>query len=140
MTAPPSGAGRDVELTAVRLAAFGVGFATLLGTFIVILTVLGVNALRETHIEAAFYLLAAGTLSGLTAAAVAAWRLLAPLGSDFRRGSFAIVSAFATVVLMLLALPIHGLLGRGGLLGLAALSALGCLGLWWRIGRRPAQS
>lgn len=140
MTTAPSGAGPAADLAPLRLAAFGVAFATLLGTFIVIVTVLGVNALRETHIEAAFYLLATGTLGGLAAAAAAAWRLLAPLGSDFRRGSFAIVSAFATVVLMLLALPIHGLLGRAGLLGLAALSALGCLVLWYRIRHRPAQS
>jgi hypothetical protein len=52
------------------------------------------------------------------------WRLLAPLGSGYRRGALSIVCSFATVLLMLLCIPVHQLLGRAGLLGLLALSGL----------------
>lgn len=68
-------------------------------------------------------LLIAGTLLGLLVAAGLAWYLLAPIGSVYRRGALAVVSSFATVLLMLLCLPVHILLGPPGLLGLAALLA-----------------
>lgn len=68
-------------------------------------------------------LLVAGTLLGLLVAAGLAWYLLAPIGSIYRRGALALVSSFATVLLMLVCLPVRLLLGPPGLVGLAALLA-----------------
>jgi hypothetical protein len=71
-----------------------------------------------------FYLLVGGTLCGILLAAYAAWRLLAPIGSAYRRGALSIVCAFATVLLMLICIPVHQLLGRPGLFSLLALCGL----------------
>jgi hypothetical protein len=62
------------------------------------------------------YLLFGGTLGGTLAAAGAAWRLLEPIPSLYRRGGLAIVSAFATVLLMLVCIPVHQMFGQAGLL------------------------
>ena len=106
----------------------GVGAGALLGLAIIGGIVLGVDWLRSgsqaPHLNASFYLLVIGTLAGILAAALLAWRLLAPLGSVYRRGALSIVCSFATVLLMLVCIPVHQLLGRGGLLGLVVLSGL----------------
>jgi hypothetical protein len=44
--------------------------------------------------------------------------------SWYRRGGLAIVSAFATFVMAVLAAPLHHFAGRTGLLGLAAVAAV----------------
>jgi hypothetical protein len=69
-----------------------------------------------------FYLLTAGTVAGVVLAGVVAWRLLAPLDSTYRRGGFALVSAFATVPAMLVYPLLHSVFGRPALLGVAALA------------------
>jgi hypothetical protein len=90
--------------------------------------VLGVDWLRSAsqtpQLNASFYLLVVGTFVGILAAAFSAWRLLAPLGSVYRRGALSIVCSFATVLLMLVCIPVHQLLGRIGLLGLILVSSL----------------
>jgi hypothetical protein len=89
--------------------------------------VLGVDLLKagqEASLNSALYLLFGGTLAGVLVAAAMAWWLLAPIESPYRRGSLAMVCGFATVVLMLVCIPVHQLLGRAGLLGLAALFLL----------------
>jgi hypothetical protein len=98
--------------------------ASSLGLVIVTATVLGVDALRAgrpTAVNPALYLLFGGTFAGVLAAAGVAWWLLAPVESTYRRGGLALVSGFATVLLMLICIPIHQLLGRAGLLGLLTL-------------------
>jgi hypothetical protein len=106
----------------------GVGAGALIGLAIISGIVLGVDSLRSgsqaSHLNASFYLLVIGTLVGLFAAGFSAWRLLAPVGSVYRRGALSIVCSFATVLLMLVCIPVHQLLGRPGLLGLILVSGL----------------
>lgn len=87
-------------------------------------TVLGVDALRSDqgprNLDLAFYLLVGGTLAGVLLAAYSAWRLLAPVGSTYRKGALSIVSAFATVLFMLICMPVNQLFGRTGLFVLLA--------------------
>jgi hypothetical protein len=73
-------------------------------------------------------LLGAGTLAGILAAAGVTWMLLAPIVSYYRRGGLSIVASFATVVLMLLTIPVHQLAGRAGLGAAAAMCAVAALG------------
>jgi hypothetical protein len=101
--------------------------AASLGLLLISGTVFVVDALRRgnqpANLDLSFYLLVGGTLSGVLAAGYAAWRLLAPVGSVYRRGGLSIVSAFATVLLMLVCIPVNQLFGRTGLLLLLATSA-----------------
>jgi hypothetical protein len=110
------------------LVVSGVGAGALVGLAIISGIVLGVDWLRSAshtpQLNASFYLLVVGTLVGILAAAFSAWRLLAPLGSVYRRGALSIVCSFATVLLMLVCIPVHQLLGRIGLLGLILVSSL----------------
>lgn len=137
---PPVAASADADFAPVRLVAYAVTCAVLLGTLVVVATVILVSAVRDRDVPAAFALLLAGTGAGIGLAAGAAWRLLAPIGSVYRRGGLAIVSAFATIVAMLLTMPIHTFLGQRGLLALAAACAIGCLLLRRRIGRFPGRN
>ncbi len=106
----------------------GVGAGALIGLAIISGIVLGVDSLRSgsqaPQLNTSFYLLVIGTLVGLFAAGFSAWRLLAPVGSVYRRGALSIVCSFATVLLMLICIPVHQLLGRPGLLGLILTSSL----------------
>jgi hypothetical protein len=119
----------------LTVAALGAGLST--GLALVGVTVATVDALRPAPGtgEAAgtpFYLLTAGTLAGLVVAGVVTWRLLAPLGSTYRRGGFALVSAFATVPTMLVYPPLHSVFGRPALLLVAALAGAAALLLFRR--------
>src|SRR4029450_2595127 len=106
----------------------GVGSGALVGLAIISGIVLGVDSLRSgsqtPQLNASFYLLGVGTLVGILAAAFSAWRLLAPLESVYRRGALSIVCSFATILLMLVCIPVHQLLGRLGLLVLIVASEL----------------
>jgi hypothetical protein len=92
------------------------------GLMVVTATVLLVESLRgEAYPESLtfrLYLLFGGTLTGILIASGVAWRLLGPVTSAYRRGGLAMVSGFATVVLMLVCIPINQSLGRAGLLAL----------------------
>ena len=94
---------------------------------VVTATVLLVEALRgevnQENLTLRLYLLFGGTLSGIVLAGWAAWRLLYPIESAYRRGGLAMVSGFSTVLLMLICIPVNQLLGRTGLISLLALSA-----------------
>jgi cation transporter-like permease len=86
-------------------------------------TVLGVDALRSgqpDRLNPALYLLFGGTVGGILAAAGTAWWLLGPIESTYRRGGLAMVCGFATVLLMLICIPVHQFLGRSGLFALLA--------------------
>jgi hypothetical protein len=90
-------------------------------------TVLLVDALQPNDDPTAgprFYILLGGTLGGIVIAAGAAWALLGAITSTYRRGGLAIVCGFATVVLMLVCIPINQALGRAGLLSLLGLTAV----------------
>ncbi len=66
--------------------------------------------------------LLAGTLLGCALAAGLTWRLLAPVGSYYRRGGLAMVAAFATLVAALPTMPLYQALGAAGLWGFAVLA------------------
>lgn len=86
-------------------------------------TVLAVDALRTVGDESTdlrFYLLFGGTLAGIMVAGFAAWGLLGPIHSLYRRGGLAIVCAFATVLVMLICIPVNQWFGRNGLVTLLA--------------------
>ncbi len=105
------------------------GSAVSLGLAVEGMTTLLVDAMRPLpgaapDLGGSFYLLLGGTLAGLTVAGFLAWRLLGPLESVYRRGSLAIVSAFGTVIVMLVCIPVNQTLGRTGLAGLIAVSLL----------------
>jgi hypothetical protein len=90
-------------------------------------TVLVVDGLRTAggpSTDLRFYLLFGGTLAGILLAGFAAWGLLGPIHSLYRRGGLAIVCAFATVLVMLVCIPVNQWFGRNGLLILLA-----CFGL-----------
>jgi hypothetical protein len=93
--------------------------AVSLGLLIITATVLGVDALRPqsgaSNVDRSFYLLVGGTLGGIFLAGYASWRLLDLIPSTYRRGGLSLVCGFATVVLMLICIPVHQLLGRTGL-------------------------
>ncbi len=117
----------------IRLAASALAAGTVLGLVVITATVLGVDALRPAVAAAdpgpRFYLLIFGTLGGIVLAGAATWWLLAPIASSYRRGGLAIVSAFATVPMMLLCRVVHQLAGRPGLLVMMGVLALAGLGL-----------
>ena len=85
--------------------------------------------------DPAFYLLILGTIGGLCLTAAICWRLLRPIASTYRRGGLALVSAFATVLLMLVCMPVDRLLGKPGLIGLSALCGIIALVLAGRVRR-----
>ena len=117
--------------------------AVALGLVIISATVLGVDALRSSdnrNLNPLFYLIIAGTLAGILAAAGAAWWLLAPIQSTYRRGALAMVCGFATVLLMLVCIPMYQLLGRLGLFALLGLSLVASAVLGVRARRLGAGS
>ena len=100
--------------------------AIAIGLVVVTATVLLVDLLKrgayQDNLTLRLYLLFGGTVAGILAAAGAAWRLLQPIPSLYRRGGLAIVSGFATVLLMLVCIPIHQVFGQAGLLVTMGLS------------------
>ncbi len=127
----------------VALAATAVAAGLSSGLAIVGVTVAALAGLRpppgtaDPATGAPLFLLAVGTLGGLVLAGVVAWLLLAPLESTYRRGGLAMVSAFATVVLMQLYRLLDAAFGAPGLLTAAALAGIVAL-LLFRRGRRMA--
>ena len=106
-------------------------------------TVLVADELRwrygSANLELRLYWIAGGTLAGVLLAGFVAWRLLEPITSTYRRGGLAIVSAFATVVLMLICAGVFQLFGRSGLLTLMGLCAVASALLAYRARRLKAQ-
>ena len=117
-------------------SALGAGLSA--GLALVGATVAALAALRppagdtEPAAGAPLYLLLFGTLGGLLLAGVVVWRLLAPLQSTYRRGGLALVSAFATVVVMQIYRPLDAAFGPPALLAAAALASA----LAWILARR----
>ena len=78
-------------------------------------------------------LLLSGTLGALILSAAVVWHRLRPVDSYYRRGGLALVAAFGTFVMAVLATPLHHFFGAGALLGLAA--GAGLVGLLLLRGR-----
>jgi hypothetical protein len=129
--------------TTLGFIAAALAGAVALGLVVVTATVLLADLLRSgtyhDNLTLRLYLLFGGTLGGILAAAGAAWRLLQPIPSLYRRGGLAIVSAFATVLLMLICIPIHQMFGQAGLLVTMGLSGIGAVLLALRT-RRSARN
>ncbi len=88
--------------------------------------------------DAVVNLLLLAWLGGAALATAAGFSLMRPLTSLYRRGGLSIVAGFATLVVSFVTQPVDGLLGRPGLLGLAALAIVLCLLLARSIAReRP---
>ena len=106
--------------------------ATAAGTALVALVLWSVRTLLADAAESeqpvvngpAFFILIVGTLGAVAVATALGWWALAPLTSSWRRGVFAMISGFGTVVAALLAAPVHHMWGRGGLVILAGVAAL----------------
>lgn len=117
----------------IRLVGLAMGSGMAVGLAAVSATVFLVDLLRAgtpsgtPQLGAPLYILFFGTLASLVLAGVVAWRLLDPILSVYRRGGLSVVSALATVLPMLLCIPVHQLAGRAGLAGLGGLAALGSL-------------
>ena len=106
------------------------GCAISVGLVVITGTVLSVDALvaggvSGANMNRALYLLFGGTLAGIVLAAATAWWLLQPIQSTYRRGGLALVCGFATVLVMLITIPIHQIVGRSGLMALLVVCALG---------------
>src|SRR5437868_960072 len=104
------------------LIASSMGCGLALGLLLITATLLVVEALRSNGgaaaVEQSFYILVGGTLGGVGLAGYAAWYLLSPVPSTYRRGGLSMVCGFATVILMLICMPVYELLGRSGLYSL----------------------
>ena len=127
----------------VSLVAAALGAGLSAGLALVGATVAATAALRPPAgttepALGAHYLLLFGTLGGLVHAGVVAWRLLRPLQSTYRRGGLALVSAFATVVLMQIYRPLDAAFGVPALLAAAVLAGALALVLAWRARRMGA--
>lgn len=72
-------------------------------------------------------LILTGWLGGAALAALCAWLLMRPIQSSYRRGAFAMVASFATLVLALVTMPADALFGRGGLLAITIVGLAGGL-------------
>jgi hypothetical protein len=116
------------------LIAAAVPAGVLAGTLTVTAAVFVVTYLRaqgpvapsaELASSPATVVLLGGTLLGVFVAGATTWLALAPIRNPFRRAMFGTVSAFATVVVMLITTPVHAFFGRPGLAALALACAVG---------------
>jgi len=115
-----------VDPIGLAAASAGAGMATglaVISTTVVVVGLVRGPATGPTPEGAPLALLLAGTMGGLLLAGVVTWHLLARIDSAYRRGGLAMVSSFATVILMLVTMPLNQAAGRAGLLALAAVAA-----------------
>ncbi|HUL70371.1 MAG TPA: hypothetical protein VLT17_09090 [Gemmatimonadales bacterium] len=124
--------GGHLVVLAIRSVALGM----LIGSAVIALVLWGVRTLQLSSPpespqlgSAPGVLLVAGTFGGLFMGGAVAFRLMAPIGSLYRRGALAMVSGFGTLVVSLVTIPLDRALGRTGLLFQALACALGCLWL-----------
>jgi hypothetical protein len=120
-----------VRGSTLRFVGTAAACAICVGMLMITATVIGVDALRADqgprNLDFSFYLLVGGTLAGILLTAYSAWRLLAPVGSTYRKGALSIVTAFATVLFMLICMPVNQLFGRTGLLALLGVCGVAAL-------------
>jgi hypothetical protein len=136
----PTDPTRDMVLIAARGLAAGALAGTGILPFFLLLGMrfrTGATAGAGVVEGAAFPLIVGGLLASMFLGAVVAWRLLAPLGSPFRRGVLAMVAGFATFIGAVVAVPVHFHFGTAGLLAIAGLCLAGALALGIGAVRRP---
>lgn len=82
----------------------------------------------------------AGTFGAMLAGGFATWKLLGAIGNPWRKAMLGIVAGAGSFVVALVTWPVDRAFGRSGLLVLAALAAVLCGLIAWRltIWRRPA--
>jgi hypothetical protein len=107
--------------------AAGVGAVSAVMWLIRTLQLSGTAPLAPRPSDTVANLVLLGWLGGAVLGAVAAWGMMTPIASDYRRGGLAMVAGFGTLLLAFLTAPVDSLFGRWGLLGLTGLSALLCL-------------
>ena len=120
-------------------AAFGVGLNAAVG---LVVRTLQAGAPAEEQLSlggAPALVLLLGTFLACMAAAVAAWRILAPIHNTFRQGMLAMVSFFAAFVLSMLTMPVDRAFGRAGLAGVLVVSLIGAFLIGRRLGRAGAR-
>ena len=151
MTLPPvspNPLGSDApERDYVPLAFNGMAFGILAGTGVISAFLWAVRSLQVGAPMAdtpdlgspAAILLLIGTPAGMLIAALLTWRVLAPVGSTYRQGGLALVSAFATLVVSLTAAPVDMAFGRMGLVALSACCGL-LAWLFWRRAERARET
>jgi hypothetical protein len=100
--------------------ALGTGLAALVGFTVRTLQRRTAPASEIDLGSAPAVVLLGGTLISLLAAAVAAWTLLEPIRSPYRQGMLALVSAFATLAVSMITIPVDQAFGPAGLLVIAA--------------------
>jgi hypothetical protein len=132
-----------------ELAAAAAASAISAGLAVVTATVLALRSLQPLQPASAvvakaaaanpdfgfFYFLIFGTIAGILVAGIVAWTLLGPIGSTYRRGGLALVCAFATVLCMLVSMPVDRRFGKTGLATLLAISGAAAAGFAWRARR-----
>lgn len=134
----PAAPERDPVGLVFRAMAFGV----VLGVGLQGLVTFAVDALKAAapagtapSLDAPHALmLLLGTPAAMLAAGFATWTILSPIRNPWRQAMLSIIAGLGSFVCSLIAWPIHGFFGRGGLLLLAAVSALGCLFIGRRLG------
>lgn len=83
----------------------------------------GAAPLTPTPADPIATLVLVGWIGGAAAGAAAAWLVMRPIPSAYRRGGLSMVAGFATLLLAFVTAPVDSLFGRWGLLGLAAAAA-----------------
>ena len=128
----------------VPLAMAGTGFGIVLGATVItgalwlLRTIQAATPAADTLDlgSAPAVILFGGTVGGMVAGAAGTWRALRPVNSTWRQGGLAMVAAFASLVVSVLAVPADSWLGRWGVLGLALAGAA----LAWRLARAVARA
>jgi hypothetical protein len=128
----------------VPLAMAGTGFGIILGATVItgalwLLRIIQAATPAADTLDlgsAPAVILFGGTVGGMLAAATGTWRALRPVNSTWRQGGFAMVSAFASLVVSVLAVPADSYLGPWGVLGLVLAGAA----LAWRLARAVARA
>lgn len=131
----------------VPLAIAAMLFAIVGGTAIIALVTWTVRTLQTGPAGSAppsigsapAVVLLAGTMGGLLFSAASVWIALAPVRSPYRQGGLAMATTFATLLLSVVSTYLaDSIAGRGGLLLLTILAALGAWQLGIRVGRQRA--
>ncbi|MEP6571223.1 MAG: hypothetical protein ABJD11_00955 [Gemmatimonadota bacterium] len=131
MTAPPN------QPYQLGVAAGAMLFGALLGTAIITGSLWIVRTMQAsspvTGTPAPFgltgVLVLSGTLIGVVAGGVAAWILMAPIESLYRRGGLSIVTGFGTLLVSIVNMPLDHYLGRTALLAFLSFCLLALLAL-----------
>lgn len=143
---PTSITGEPVDPDHLGLALRSVAAGTMAGLGLVSAVLWLVRTLQTTGVapqdpgpaDLVANLVLLGWFGGAAAGGVAAWTLMAPIPSTYRRGGLAMVAGFGTLLLALVTAPVDKLLGPAGLLGLVALAALAFMVIVRRRRGRPA--